>query len=197
MDPPVMDRPIEDQLTALLDADDVRGAATLALKSYGPQIFGYLMAVLRRESAADEAFAEFSEALWTGLGGFRRECSVKTFAYKLAWHAALRILRDPYNRRGRRLESAEALDLVQSIRSQTAMHLRSEVKDRMSELRESLSTEEQTLLILRINRQLSWREVAEVLGVAEPVVRKRFERTKDRLRQLARAAGLVPDPKAD
>jgi len=192
-----MDQQLEDQLGALLDREDLKGAATLALQGYGPQIFGYLMAVLRNEAAADDAFAEFSEDLWTGLGAFRRECSVRTYAYKLAWHAGLRIARDPFRRRGQALLSSEAAELAQSIRSQTSPHLRTEVKDRMSELRESLTPEEQTLLILRINRQLSWREVAEVIGVGEPVARKRFERTKQRLRELARAAGLVPDAKVD
>lgn len=187
-----MDPQLEAQLTGLLDGGDRNGAATLALKSYGPQIFGYLMAVLRNETAADDAFAEFSADLWSGLGAFRRECAVKTFAYKLAWHAALRVTQNPFQRRGRHLESAEAAELVQSIRSETAVHLRTEVKDKMSELRRSLTAEEQTLLILSIDRQLSWREVAEVISVDEPVVRKRFERTKERLRQLARDAGLFP-----
>ncbi len=66
----------------------------------------------------------------------------------------------------------------------------------LAELRAELSDEEQTLLVLRIDQQLAWEEIAEVLAtpVATPdaaMLRKRFERLKERLARLARDRGLV------
>ena len=68
--------------------------------------------------------------------------------------------------------------------------------DRLEELRRELSTEEQNLLVLRLDQQLSWDEIAAIVSsAAEPasaaVLRKRFERLKERLARLARERGLV------
>lgn len=187
-----MDEALEDELGRLLDGGDTRGAATLALRRYGPQLLGYLRAVLRDEGRAADAFGAFSEDLWVGLQSFRRACAVRTFAYKLAWHAALRVARDPHARRTTRLDTGEASRLAGEVRSSTAPILRTDVKDRFAALRAALTPEEQTLLVLRVDRDLPWAEVAEVLGVDEATLRKRFERTKERLRRLAIDSGVLP-----
>jgi RNA polymerase sigma-70 factor, ECF subfamily len=66
----------------------------------------------------------------------------------------------------------------------------------LERLRESLTAEEQTLLYLRLDQQLEWNEVAEVLSATGPVVeaaalRKRYERLKERLARMVRERGLV------
>jgi RNA polymerase sigma-70 factor (ECF subfamily) len=186
-----MDEQLETEACAKLEAGDVDGACTVVLRGYGGQLLGYLMAVLRDETAAGEAFSELSVDLWKGLAAFRRECSLRTFAYKLAWHAALRIARDPYARRRERLGSDEISQLAARIRSETALHAKTSAQEGIAALRRQLDREEQTLLILRVDRDLSWRDVADVLGVDEATARKRFERTKQKLRRLAQKAGLT------
>lgn len=182
-----MDDKLEAAVLEKLDAGDVNGACTAVIGGYGPQLLGYLTAVLRDETLAGDAFSELSLDLLNGLPGFRREASVRTFAYKLAWHAALRVARDPYQRRRDRLASDDISELVAKVRSETAAHLKTEVKDRVAQLRRQLDREEQSLLILRVDRDLSWKEIAEVLGVDEAAARKRFERTKEKLRRLVDA----------
>jgi RNA polymerase sigma-70 factor (ECF subfamily) len=59
----------------------------------------------------------------------------------------------------------------------------------LAELRAQLSDADRTLLALRIDQQLSWEEIAEVLAEEgarpEPAtLAKRFERVKERLRVL-------------
>jgi RNA polymerase sigma-70 factor, ECF subfamily len=67
------------------------------------------------------------------------------------------------------------------------------MKSEVQKLREQLTADEQTLLILRIDRALPWDDVAEIMDVDAASVRKRFERVKDKLRDLAKAQGLI-DP---
>ena len=181
----------EADVLAALDRGDVAAAATLALRAYGPQIYGYIAAVVRDEDAAADAFAAFSEDLWLGLPAFRREASIRTWAYKLAWHATLKVARDPYKRRARALPSSAYSEIAAQVRTDTAVHLRTETKDRLAELRASLSPEEQSLLVLRLDRQLSWRDVALAMGGEEAALRKRFERIKERLRAMAKERGLL------
>jgi RNA polymerase sigma-70 factor (ECF subfamily) len=176
----------EEQLAALHDAGRLAEAATTAIQGYGPQILGYLCAVMQQESDAREVFAQFCEDLWRGLAGFRRECSFRTWSYKLARHAMARFARDPYRRRGRRLETAEISELAASIHSAP---LPSAGGDRLARARGLLGADDQTLLILRIDRKLRWSEVAEILSdegrpIDQAALRKRFERIKDQLRRL-------------
>ena len=83
------------------------------------------------------------------------------------------------------------------MRTTTAAHLKSEVKDKLAQLRTSLDPAEQTLLVLRVDREMSWQDIAVVMSaegetVSAPALRKRFERLTDRIRKLAQDAGLIP-----
>jgi RNA polymerase sigma-70 factor (ECF subfamily) len=78
------------------------------------------------------------------------------------------------------------------------------VKDRWREVREALAPEDRVLLVLRVDRELAWADIARVtLGDVEPEraalaketvrLRKRFQLLKQHLRARARAAGLIGD----
>ncbi len=190
------DRGPETAIGARLEAGDYQAAAVETLRCYGSEILGYLYATLRDETAADEVFSQFSEDLWKGLAQFRRQCSMRTWAYKLAWEAVKRFRRDPYRRRAQPIATDEWSRVAAEVRESTAPYLRSTVRGRLERLRERLTPAEQTLLILRIDRGLSFAEVAEVIGSrARPVgvvtLRKRYDRLKKKLRELARAEGLL------
>lgn len=187
---------LEREIADLLAAGDHAAAATVALNGLGPQIVGYLGATLRDDDAAHDVFAHFCEQLWKSLPTFRRESSFKTWAYKLVLHSVGRYRRDGFRARGRALGSSEAAALAEQIHSRTAPYLKTEVKDRIAELRASLDPTDQTLLFLRVDQGLSWTEVAEVMSeegepVAAAALRKRFERAKERLRELAKQQGLL------
>ena len=187
---------IEARIEGRLELGELSEAATEALRGYGAEILGYVVSILRDESAASDVFADFCEDLWKGIPGFRRQCSFRTWAYKLAWNAARMHWRDPFRRRVRRLATeeykqvAECL-LVSSLRRDPL------VADRVTRMRESLRPDDQTLLILRVDRGLSWKEIAEVLAeteVAPPdpaALRKRYERLKQCVAQWAQREGLI------
>jgi RNA polymerase sigma-70 factor, ECF subfamily len=187
---------LEPRILARLDQGDLPGAATEALRGYGPQVLGYLNAVLRNEDDAHDVFSQFAEDLWKGLAGFRRESSVRTWAFRLAWHAASRYARDPYRRRGRPILTTEASRIAEEVRSTASTYAPGGRADKLARLRASLEPEEQTLLILRVDKGMAWEDVAEVLRAeGEPAspaaLRKRFERLKDKLGRLARQQGLI------
>ena len=187
---------LEAQIGTHLDKGELAEAATAAIQGYGPQILGYLTALLRDEDKAGDAYSRFAEDLWRAIGRFRRECSFRTWAYRVAWSASRDVADDAFNRRGRRLESHEISAIAEAVKSSSAAYLKEAVKHRVDQLREKLAPEDQTLLILRVNRGLSWREVALVLSqpgkvLDEAAARKRFERVKDRLRELAKAEGVL------
>ena len=184
---------MEAQIAERRGVDDLAGAATVGIRTYGPEILGYLTAVLKNDADAADAFSAFCEDVWRGLAAFRGEASFKTWAYKLAWHAALRILRDPYKRRGRALATREAEALAAEVRDATAPYMKTDAKDGLADIRATLDPEEQTLLVLRVDRGLSWSEITIVLEgePTEAALRKRFERLKEKVRREAIARGLM------
>jgi RNA polymerase sigma-70 factor (ECF subfamily) len=180
----------EERLRTLLAEGDERAAATEAMRAYGPKILGYLRSILRDEADAGDAFSVWAEHLWRGIGSFRGESSFRTWAFKIAYNAALNVRNEAWRRLGRRFETGEASRLAEEIRTRTAARDERQ-RTRLDEIRETLTPEEQTLLTLRIDQELSWEEIAEVFAVdGEPVepaaLRKRFQRLKDRLADLLR-----------
>jgi RNA polymerase sigma-70 factor (ECF subfamily) len=185
----VEENDVEAEIRSHLHVADLRRATTVALTGYGPEILRYLRATLGSADAADDAFSQFCEKLWKSVGQFRGMASFRTFAYKLAWCAAQDQKRDPFRRRARQLESAELSQLVDGIRARTTLSP-SDMSARWSKLQASLDAEERSLLVLRVDKRLPWKEVASVMAVDAAALRKRFERLRDRLRELARAEGL-------
>jgi RNA polymerase sigma-70 factor (ECF subfamily) len=184
---------VESRARELLSRGAVDEAATVAIEGYGPSIFGYLCSILEEDDARD-AFSMFAEDLWRGLSGFRGECSLRAWAFRLAWHAAARFLRDGYRNRRQRLPSSAASRLAVSVARSSMMP--GGRRDRLRRLRDRLDPEDRTLLVLRIDKEMSWDDIAAVLsGEGAPVtsvaVRKRFERLKSRLARMARDEGLI------
>src|SRR5690349_3694344 len=190
---PPMDA-VETRVLSLADAGEAEAAATAAIEGHGAAVFGYLRSILDDEDDARDAYAQWAEDLWKGLPGFRRESSLRAWSYRLAWHAACRLRRDPFRARGTRLPTGAASRLAASVaRSTVATGSRRAGLDR---LRAKLPPEDRTLLTLRLDRELEWEEIAAVLSadgdpVTSAALRKRFERLKDRLRELAREEGLL------
>lgn len=192
---------LEERIRLYLESGQLALAATEALKGYGPEILGYLVTVLKDRSSARDVFADFAEDMWKGIPRFRRESSFRTWAYKLAWNAAQMFWRDPFRKRVRRLTTSEYSRVAERLRVSSVRQDARTAADGLAKLRESLKPEEQTLLVLRVDKGLSWNEIALVLAGSEETppdvgtLRKRFERLKERLLRLAKKEGLLESPR--
>jgi RNA polymerase sigma-70 factor (ECF subfamily) len=197
---------VDEVVRAALATGDAQKAATAAIEAYGGEILSFLCARLRSQSDGAEAFSMFAEDFWKGLPGFAFRCNLRTWLYTIARNAANRYAVSPQHKRGRNLTltgNAPLSQLIEHARSATAIHMRTDVKDRMRALREQLDVEDQTLLILHIDRALPWRDLALVMRGEEAALdgeelereaarlRKRFERVKAQLKELAIKEGIV------
>jgi len=189
---------LDEKVREQLDRGEQREAASAALHALGPPILGYLEAIVKDPDAARDVFQVFAEEMWRALPGWRGEGSLRAWCYRLAWRAHARFRREAWQKRRERLRTTMASRIAASIASNES-RLPGGREDRLARLRATLTPEEQTLLILRLDRELSWSEVAEVLShdadpVDPPALRKRFERLRDKLARLAKEQGLVnPD----
>lgn len=190
---------------AFEQADHAR-AASLIIEHYGPDVLGFLAARLASRARGAEVFSMFTEDLWTGLPGFRWECSVRGWTYALARNAAHRYLIEESKRRKRTVQwdTGDWLQQAARERTRTQPYLQTPIKDRVRALRSKLPPEDQSLVLLRIGRKLPWRELAVAFSNPdEPPLseaqleresarlRKRFSLATARLKELALAEGLL------
>jgi RNA polymerase sigma-70 factor (ECF subfamily) len=192
------------RVVLLRDQGHADEAFALALQGFGDEVGGFLAARLLDADQSAEAFALFAEDLWRGLPGFRGEASLRTWLYVLARRAALRVIRERA-RAGREVPLSQAgvvERMAAELRSATTRWRRTEARDRLRAMRAALSEEDRELLVLRVDRGLSWEEIATALELdgGDPTarkrnvasLRKRFERLKERIRALALQEGLLP-----
>jgi len=199
---------VEDEaaIRAAHAAGDMQEAVRLGLAQYQVEVYSFLCARLRSEADAHDVFAQLSEDLWRGIASFAWRCSFRTWLYTLARNAAVRFERAPANQSRRHARVSEVAEPVAGERSRTRPYLRTDIKDRFAALRATLDPDDQTLLILRVDRNLSWEEVARILHDEDADdaalrrratnLRQRFKQLKERIQQLARAEGLLDDEPA-
>jgi RNA polymerase sigma-70 factor (ECF subfamily) len=195
-----MSEELEAAVRVTCEARDFAEALRLAIEAYGEEVFSFLVVRMRSEDDAGDVFSQACEDLMTSLPAFAWRCSLRTWFYRIARSAASRYQRSPLNNAGRRVALSQVSELAANVRSRTLAHMRSEVKDRVRALREQLDDEEQQLLVLRVDRDLGWNEIAEIIddvdddeakARAAARLRQQFQKLKARLRELAIAEGLI------
>lgn len=201
---------LESDIRRRFDEGDYEGAATLALRGYGPEIYAFLTTSLHGADA-DEAFSMFAEGLWRAFPKFEWRSSLRTLAYAVARRTSLHYRRQ-VRRQARRQEplpdDSAVMRVAAEVRTSTSMRfVKTERRSRIAELREALAPDDRELLILRVDRELAWMDLAHVLRGEDEAplegdalkreaarLRKRFQHIKTRLREMARKEGLLDEP---
>jgi RNA polymerase sigma-70 factor (ECF subfamily) len=178
-----------------IERGELDRAAEQAIRLYGPEITSWLRASFANEADAYDAFSRMSEQLWRSLGRFDGRCSLRTWCYMLA-HDAARYVRGRSQRR-REVLVSQVPSLLGAVTHvwNTTRGAEHRAQDVYAEIRRALDDEDRTLLVMRVDRKLAWRDIAIVLlgEGADPAdvtrkaatLRKQFERVKIRLRELA------------
>lgn len=175
-------------------------ATAVLLRGHGPEILGVLVAMAGDDGRAADAYSLFCERLWRGLPKFRFECACRTWAYTIARRSLYDVLRKRRAAAEVPVSPSRLPDVVAHAATSTAPHLRTTNEQHLQSVRAQLSADDQLLLVLRVDKQMSWSEIARVLGDDDPtpeqlasacvMLRKRFSRLKARLtRELRALAG--------
>ena len=183
----------ETALRALIDAGDIDAATTLALETYGGELVGWLTSTLG-EADAHDAFSILGEELWKSLPRFDGRCSLRTWCYMLARAATSRVLAKPARKHEQLVSQIPSV--VHAVTKVWSTTVRAEARERdvYARIRDELEDEDRVLLVLRVDKDLAWRDIALVLlGAADEhevtrkaaALRKQFERVKERLKELA------------
>lgn len=189
---------LDERIRSLLVAGDIGQATTVALRALGPEVLGFLSGALGNDDAADEVFSTFSERLWRSLNGFEGRCSLRTWTYVLARRELGRFRRGEHRHANGRVPISQLQEVLEEVRKSRST-LAADQQNKLTRLREALPVDDRDLLILRVDRNLSWDDIA--LAFADNPeefsetdrkretarLRKRFQLVKQRLTAKARA----------
>jgi RNA polymerase sigma-70 factor, ECF subfamily len=150
-------------------------------------VFRTLARMLGRSDHLEDLAQEVFLRLWRGLDHFRGEAQIKTYLYRIITHVAI----DERKRRARLIAMAVSIDdpeiglahqLVSSEPGADETVSLAELNAGLSAAFTELKDIERNALVLYHQEELSYQEVAAVLGVPLNTVRTHLHRGRERLR---------------
>lgn len=194
--------------TATVAADEALFVGELQAGS--EQAFGYLLAVYQNPvfnlilhiiedpSDAPDVLQEVFVKVFRKISQFQGDSSLKTWIYKIAVHEASNHRRGWLRRLRREPFSLDDELLKVSIDRSTGdtPYEAFEKGERQELVRRallSLATPYRTVVVLREIEEMSYEEIAQVLGVAEGTVKSRLQRGRELLRRKLAGYKIRPD----
>jgi RNA polymerase sigma-70 factor (ECF subfamily) len=163
----------------------------LLYERYERLVYRYVFHMLGDPDDADDAKQETFLKAYRSLGSFRGECSVATWLLKIAGN----LCRDRIKKRIRRGEVELLPDIDVGSRSPgllgedpAAIVERRDLNDMVARVLVGLPAHQRELIVLRDVQQLSYQQIADVLGCSVASVKLRLFRArrgfKDRVESL-------------
>jgi RNA polymerase sigma-70 factor (ECF subfamily) len=178
-----MNTDAETEIINCLNSRDFARAFTTAVRAYGSILRSHVGGLLRDQDRADDAYSTCLFSLWAGIEDFRGESSFFYWAKRIATNAAHNQHRDPWVRKGDRLEDAEQLQ-APLPRATTAKIRRTTEKLRVRLARAGLPVQEQLVVALRVDWEFDFNTIEELLGIPAATARMRYMRAKEKLKKV-------------
>jgi RNA polymerase sigma-70 factor (ECF subfamily) len=141
------------------------------VREAGPSLRRYLETVVRSPAEAEDLAQEAFLRLAQGLRAFRGDCSVRSFLFRIGHNLALNHLASAS---ARREESGEVPDRPSGEPSPQASLLREERSLQLRRLLAGLPPQQRAVVALRTWEDLSFKEIAAVLGLAEGTAKAHY-----------------------
>lgn len=171
---------------------------------YERRVFSLAMRMLRQEQDAEDVTQQTFLSALENLNGFRGEASFATWVFRIATHAALKVIR---KHKGLKMisleEAAEGTGQIDSIphpefiadwrQSPEQLVQRREIQRLLDEALAKLDEKHRLVFLLRDVEGLSIKETAEALGLSEANTKVRLLRARLQLREQLTRTLSDPD----
>ena len=180
-------RPATDRaLLARIAQGDERAFATLYRRYHVP-LYNYLLRLIHRGTVAEELLQDTFLAVWEGAAGFRGQAKVKTWLFRIAHHRAVSWLR---RKREAFTHDGELPD--HPVPPQTeAQAMTSWRVEQLRAALDKLTPEHRAVLELAFFHEMSYAEIAEVLGCPLGTVKSRMSYARRILTGHLKAQGVT------
>ena len=168
---------------------------------YEQRVFSLALRMLRQEQDAEDVTQQTFLSALENLNGFRGEASFATWLFRIATHAALKVIRKHKGLKTVSLEeAAEGADRLDSVphpefiadwrQSPEQLVQKHEIQRLLDEALARLDEKHRLVFLLRDVEGLSVKETAETLGLSEANTKVRLLRARLQLREhLTRSLG--------
>jgi len=156
----------DEQLVTLV-AQGREDAFNELYKRFGVKLYNYLLFMLGDQESAEDALQEVLIGLWQGCGRFRSRSKARTWLYRIAYHRAVSILRKRKNH--------VSYDDLQAVLSEQDMDF-SVQNERLRAALERLPEKQKTVVLLAYIEEMSYSEIAAVVGIPAGTVKSRMNR---------------------
>ncbi|KAB2886938.1 MAG: RNA polymerase sigma factor [Albidovulum sp.] len=175
-----------DEALASAAAGGDRDAFAVLLERHYERIFGLSFRLTGTRAEAEDLTQDICLALPAKLGSWRGEARFTTWVYRVTVNAA-------HDRRRRAATRARAADGWGDweVNRRAGIAEAAAAQDWLTTAMTRLSPELRDTVALTLGEDLSQRDAAEVLGVSEGTVAWRMSEVKKRLREMARAEGML------
>lgn len=175
-----------DEALASAAAGGDRDAFAALLERHYERIFGLAFRLTGTRAEAEDLTQDICLALPAKLGSWRGEARFTTWLYRVTVNAA-------HDRRRRAASRAKAADGWGDweVNRRAGIAEAAAAQDWLTATMARLSPELRDTVALTLGEDLSQRDAAEVLGVSEGTVAWRMSEVKKRLREMARAEGML------
>lgn len=175
-----------DEALASAAAGGDRDAFAVLLERHYERIFGLSFRLTGTRAEAEDLTQDICLALPAKLGSWRGEARFTTWLYRVTVNAA-------HDRRRRAATRAKAADGWGDweVNRRAGITEAAAAQDWLTTTMTRLSPELRDTVALTLGEDLSQRDAAEVLGVSEGTVAWRMSEVKKRLREMARAEGML------
>ena len=181
--------PIDEKHMIRLAADGDMAAFEQLVTTHQPAIYRLaLRTVGNEEDAADMTQEAFLRA-WRGLGSFQADSSLSTWLFRLTSNVCIDFLRAARRHLVVPISGLDADGEEYTLDAPDPVKLPEEELLAREEREELRAPEQRLILSLRVENDLSYTDIAAVLGVREGTVKSRLARARDQLRKKLSQSG--------
>lgn len=174
-----MDEEIEYRIRRV-QAGEIQDYAFI-VKKYQHPIFVYCWRLLGNEQEAEDAVQDILVKAFEKIAMYKPVVSFSSWLYKIAYHHCLNVIQ--------RKKLQQKLKFGLFSRSMTTDSAAQVIERRLfseplSRALDQLAAEERNLLVLRVFEEKSFAEIGEIMNKSEEAVKKKYGRTKIKLKKM-------------
>lgn len=185
------------QLVDRVKNGDCQAFEALVLK-YQQRVYNLCLHMTGNEQDAFDLSQESFLKAWKGLAGFAFESSFSTWLYRLTSNACLDFLRAQKRRHASSFSvqddngAVSQIQVADSAPSPEQIVLAAEERQILRDALLSLDVHSREIITLRVIDNLSYIQIARILGVQEGTVKSRLSRAREKLRKAQQVIGNTP-----
>ncbi|MCP1427221.1 RNA polymerase subunit sigma [Paenibacillus amylolyticus] len=150
------------------------------VQKYQKQIFMYCWRLISNKQEAEDAVQDVLVKAYEKIDAYKPEVNFSAWLYKIAYHHCINIIR---RKKMQQKWKFRLMAQDQTAISPAEMLDNQLFNEPLSRALEKLNVVERNLLILRVFEEKSFVEIAEILNKSPDAVKKKFARTKIKLKK--------------